>query len=69
MDATMHWEQDGKGGTNGTAIYYFMDGSITLGLESFAKAHELNEALILERKNIAREARKNLLVDIARIKA
>jgi hypothetical protein len=68
MPDTFRWEQDGAGGDHGTATYYFMGGSVTLNVETFAKAFELSEAINIERENVATEARRNLLREVARIK-
>ena len=65
---TFRWEQDGAGGDHGTATYYFMGGSVTLQMASFKKAFELNEAINIEREDVAIEARRELLREIARIK-
>ena len=65
---TFRWEQDGAGGDHGTATYYFMGGTVMLQIGTFAKAFEMHQAIELERKNIATEARRELLREIARIK-
>ena len=65
---TFRWEQDADGGMYGRATYYFMGGNVTLQVDTFKKAFELNQAIELERKNVATEARRELLREIARIK-
>ena len=65
---TFRWEQDGAGGDHGTATYYFMGGNVTLQVDTFKKAFELNHAIELERENVAAKARQELLLEIARIK-
>ena len=64
-DTTFRWEQDGAGGDHGTAQYFFLGGSVTLRIDTFAKAFELNQAIALERENVTYEARKTLLREIA----
>jgi hypothetical protein len=66
---TFRWEQDRAGGDHGTATYYFIGGSVTLRVDTFKKAFELNEAIKIERANVAYEARRTLLRQIARIEA
>jgi hypothetical protein len=64
---TFRWEQDGVGSDHGTATYCFIGGNVTLRVDTFKKAFELNEAINIERANVAYEARRNLLREIARI--
>ena len=68
MSDTFRWQHDGADGGPGKATYYFIGGNVTLHVESFKKAFELNEAINIERENVATEARRELLREIARIK-
>ena len=62
------WQHDGADGGPGTATYYFMHGSVTLHIDTFKKAFELNQAIKQEREDVASQARRELLREIVRIK-
>ena len=66
---TFRWEQDGAGGDHGTATYFpDMPHEISLRVETFAKAHELERCIGYALNQQRRDARAGLLADIARIK-
>ncbi|MBP3980824.1 hypothetical protein J8G26_08800 [Acidovorax sp. JG5] len=66
---TFRWEQDGAGGDHGTATYFpDMPHEISLRVETFAEAHELERCIGYALNQQRWDARAGLLADIARIK-
>ena len=66
---TFRWEQDGAGGDHGTATYFpGMPHEISLRVETFAEAHELERCIGYALNQQRWDARAGLLADIARIK-
>ena len=66
---TFRWEQDGAGGDHGTATYFpGMPHEISLRVETFAEAHELEQCIGCALNQQRWDARAGLLAEISRIK-
>lgn len=63
-----HWEQDGSGGEHGTATYFPGEmHEATVALASFTEAHQLQARIESAIACARRDARGELLLQIARI--
>ena len=63
------WEQDGAGGDHGTATYFpDTPHEISLRVETFAEAHELERCIGYALNQQRLDAHAGLLAEIARIK-
>lgn len=68
MTTIFQWEQDGHGGDHGRAVYFVGSAhEVSLRIETFAKAHELSNAIEARMKEVRRNARSALLAQIGRI--
>lgn len=70
-DTNFRWEQDRAGGAHGVATFVFaLTGrEVSLRVESFPEAFELQQAIAAELKERRFMARFYLLAEIARIRA
>jgi hypothetical protein len=60
------WEQDGAGGDNGTATFYFGDDEVSVRMYSFKEAHELSTAISAALREARYDGRVSMLNEVAR---